>query len=652
MRAYRPDIDGLRAIAVLVVVFYHYGVPGFSGGYVGVDVFFVISGYLITSLISDEMRAGRFSFRNFYERRIRRIFPALFPVIAFSLIASWSVFALDDYRNLGQSAVAVSVFSSNILFWLEDGYFGPASHLKPLLHTWSLAVEEQFYFVVPLLLLALRRAGWVMLGLSLASLVAAQWMLTRDAAAAFYLMPFRFWELGVGCWIALVALPAPRNGIYRAVLAGMGLLAILSASVFYTPNTVFPGLTALLPCLGTGAIIVAGNGAQSAVRRVLSTRPMVGIGKISYSFYLWHWPVFVIAQYWLVDALSPLQVAVIFALSLLLSALSWRYVEQPFRARTGDGWRIAPMRVFSSAIAASALTIGFGVAAHLTAGFPARLPDNATKFQKIARFEPSRTCPETLKSDSSTDLICRFGTAANPTVLIWGDSHAIAVLPEFIRQAERSETSAIMMARPGCPPVADIERISSGYYDCPTFNARVADRAAGQGITKVVIIARWSAYFDGIGYGPLEAFGHAGDVNLVSTASDKLPPAQALETHLRKTVAKLMADGKQVFLIYPVPEFAHDIPRVAMRGGAVAAEHLSTPRQEHLSRSESARSALSSIVEKTGAIGLIPDRLLCDDALCHASRDGVLLYKDNDHLSENGAKLISPILGKVFDGGL
>lgn len=379
---YRPEIDGLRAIAVVPVVAFHAGAGLFSGGYVGVDVFFVISGYLITTILAQAMIEGRFSLLTFYERRARRILPALFAVIACTIPFALAWMKPSQFEDFAQSIVAVVFFGSNILFWIEDGYFDFASEEKPLLHTWSLAVEEQYYIFFPLILLLVLRRGNLaralraVLVLALISLAACQWAVSALPSANFYLAPFRAWELLAGslCALYLLARPAPmRQG---GVLAALGLGMVAVATFAFDNATPFPSIWALLPVLGT-ALIILGAHTGTWVARMLSTRAMVGIGLISYSTYLWHQPIFALARIRFADLAhgggveTGLFFAALSLLSFALAWLSWRYVEQPFRRGAGQ-WCPGQARIFGASAAAAAVLLGFAGVALWKDGFAAR----------------------------------------------------------------------------------------------------------------------------------------------------------------------------------------------------------------------------------------------------------------------------------------
>jgi len=337
---YRADIDGLRMVAVLPVVLNHAGISGFSGGFVGVDIFFVISGYLITLILTREIEESSFSIWRFYERRARRILPALFAVLAACLVAGLWVLPPNLYEALGKSVIATLGFSSNFWFWQSAGdYFSPSVELEPLLHTWSLAVEEQFYLFFPLLLWAMAGRGrrvWIIVvwAIVLGSFCLSLWMTQAHPTANFYLVPTRAWELGAG---ALLALGAFGRARHRAIAEGagwIGLALIGGGILLIDAHTPFPGLAALSVVLGATLIVFANSGAPVSVGRLLAWPPFVWVGLISYSLYLWHWPILVAVRSVTRDLdLPPSTAALCVLLSIGMGWLSWRFVERPFRAR-------------------------------------------------------------------------------------------------------------------------------------------------------------------------------------------------------------------------------------------------------------------------------------------------------------------------------
>lgn len=369
---YRREVDGLRTLAVMPVILFHAGVSVFQGGYVGVDVFFVISGFLITNIILEEKRKGAFSIIGFYERRARRILPALIFVVFATIPFAWTYLSPKDLRDYAQSVASVSLFASNFLFWDESGYFDTEAELKPLLHTWSLAVEEQYYILFPVLIFVVWRLGHrrVMgsfIGLALLSLGAAIWQVQAAPAAAFFLLPARAWELLVGAMAALalsnwisqedIRLRFPRAS---EALGLIGIALIAGAVLTFDETTPFPGLLALIPTVGAALVLVFAS-AQTLAGRVLGLAPFVWIGLISYSAYLWHQPVFAFARHISLGEVPQSVFLALTVLSLGLAYLSWRFVEQPFRARTGFSRR----SIFALSAAGTAVMLALGVTGHV-----------------------------------------------------------------------------------------------------------------------------------------------------------------------------------------------------------------------------------------------------------------------------------------------
>ena len=336
---YRAEIDGLRALAVLPVIFFHAGLEFFNGGFVGVDIFFVISGYLITTIIISEMAEDNFSIINFYERRARRILPALFFVMAACLPFAWLWFLPSDLKDFGQSLVAVSIFSSNILFWIEGGYFGTAAELKPLIHSWSLAVEEQYYVLFPIFLMLTWKLGikWILILLSiifLISLGVAEWGAYNSPSGAFFLLPTRGWEILVGVFAAfyLNYNTHLKSHTINQVLSLLGFGMISYSIIAFNETTPFPSLYTLIPTIGTGLLILYAV-PKTYVHKLLSMKFIVGIGLISYSTYLWHQPLLAFTKYRVLGEPSDLNLIILCAASLVIAWFSWKFVEMPFRSK-------------------------------------------------------------------------------------------------------------------------------------------------------------------------------------------------------------------------------------------------------------------------------------------------------------------------------
>ncbi|AWM94968.1 acyltransferase [Pseudomonas sp. 31-12] len=645
--AYRRDIDGLRAIAVIAVVLFHFGVPGFTGGFVGVDIFFVISGYLITSIIWNQRQAGRFSFVDFWARRARRILPALFAMIIAVLAVGWFLLAPKDYEELGRSVRYQVMFVSNILFMRQDGYFDVASDLKPLLHTWSLAVEEQFYIVFPLLLtlLSSRLKHWrlALFAVLLVSFGLSVWAVAHHPEKAFFLLPMRAWELLAGAMLAV----APRSqwrlttaGAQMVSLVGFGM--ILLAVVGYDRSTPFPGAAALLPTLGVVALIWANGHRQTLVGELLASRVLVGLGLISYSWYLWHWPVFVFASYASVEEPGPFDIAGLILLTLVLGYLSWKFVETPFRERR----LLAGRRQVLVAAGFGILVLGLaGQSLRWTDGLPSRLSDQALQYAEAKEWRPELM--RCLADDKTPDdkLFCHYGAPAlSSQVLVWGDSHATALIPVFDEGAQKHGISVILTSSPGCIPVEGLEHDQR----CVRFNRRVEQALKPQTVGDVVLVARWSLYLYGDAKGD---FGHA--LKDSQGRYDRTHAEQRLAEGLQATVRQLRNGGHRVWLIKeaPLQPFSppYRLSRLAMLHrptddvGLAVAEHFK--RQAFISQLFAQVAAANP-----GVTVVDPAPLLCDQAgLCRAELDGHSLYTDDNHLSEVGARFIAPVLDPLFN---
>ena len=645
--AYRRDIDGLRALAVLAVVLFHFGVPGVTGGFVGVDVFFVISGFLITSIIWREREAGRFSFIDFWARRARRILPALFVMMAATLAVGWFLLAPKDYEELGRSVHYQAIFTSNLLFSRQHGYFEAASDIKPLLHTWSLAVEEQFYIIFPLLLTLLvsRLKYWrlALFAILLVSFGMSVWAVAHAPQKAFFLLHMRAWELLAGAMLAVMPLRDWRAS--PALAQGVSLLSmtlILIAVCGFDSTTPFPGATALLPVLGVVGLIWA-NGQQSTwVGRLLSSRIMVGLGLISYSWYLWHWPVFVYASYAAVDGLSPLELGALMLLSLVMGYLSWRFVETPFREK-----RLLPGRkAILAAAGIGILCIGFtGVALRKADGVPSRLSEQALRYAQAKKWSPELTACLADKDTPDDRLFCHFGPKGSSiSALVWGDSHATALIPALEVAAKRHDISLVQASFAGCVPLDGLENIER----CAHFNHRVEKAMAQQSFSDVVLAARWSLYLYGQMSGDKRpAIKDPGTGKYVRAIAE-----QRFAQGMRERIKGLRAAGHRVWLVKEVPLQEIIVPyrlsRLAMMHRPVDREGL--PVAEHLKRQAFISQLFAELAAAdSGVTVLDPAPLLCGaDGLCRVELKGRALYTDDNHLSEVGARHVEAFLEPLF----
>lgn len=653
---YRPQIDGLRAVAILLVVAFHAGMPPLEGGFVGVDVFFVLSGFLITGLLAGELRrTGGIDLMLFYARHARRLLPAL-AVVMISVLAAGTVLLppAGERQELAQSAIAAAAFIANIFFWrTQSSYFAGPSEVRPLLHLWTLAVEEQFYIVWPLAIAAFgllahrnsqRTLALVALALVPGCVVsfAACWLLTPSRGnLVFFTMPFRAWELGAGAILALVPIHAGRTEPGRRagsalVVAGLG--AILAAGLLFQSATLFPGSAAALPVIGTVAALAGlGIAPGGMPARLLATRPMVTVGKLSYSWYLWHWPLLALARAVAPDALAPLRDGALVLLALALSAATYRWIEDPVRrGRTRWPTRAAASIAsgLASLMACAAVAGGIWLVANriadrdplLRAIAAARVetitvPTECTHFrQPYVTLAPAPTC--TLNA-----------AASGPVLVLWGDSHAFHYLPALADWAQRSGSRVLPRTMGGCRPHETGQPVGSiaWAYDaddgCKAFNSAVRQsigEASGSGAKIVVLAARWSA----------AAVGPDG------TRRD-------WEPDLRRLVASLRAGGLGVVLIAEVPRPRLDVPACLARHGAGRCDRS---RSEVEAERAAAGAILAGIAAAIPGVSLLdPIDAICTHQTCPAVHDGVVLYRDASHLSVSGARMLAPLLGGQID---
>jgi peptidoglycan/LPS O-acetylase OafA/YrhL len=639
--AYRSDIDGLRAVAVLSVVVNHLSAELLPGGYVGVDVFFVISGYLITGIISREMAEGGFSFLRFYERRTRRIFPALFMMMALTLIASYVILLPSDLIATLRGALGTLFFSSNIVFWrdLARGYFAATdASLNPLLHTWSLSVEEQFYLLFPVLLLLCYRYArnytiHVLLLCALLSLASASLLLQSKSVAVFFLSPFRAWELLVGSLLALNTVPLLESRLVREATAFAGLLAVAISLVVYDSETAFPGFSAAVPVLGSAAIIYAGASGDSIVGRVLSLRPLTYLGLISFSLYLWHWPVIVLARY--ASGMEPLthKLHWLFLASFLLASLSYHFVEQPFRR----GLTLTRRQLFAAATAGTLGMTAWVAIGLVQGGQPHRFDDTVIQLDAARTPEiPFKDC-----SDRPLERACQLGSFdSSPSILVWGDSHALAWAPALDEVLAQGGMSARLATHSACPPLLGVS--SKMRVACQLQNLDVESYLkANPAIRTVVLSAYWSTYFREGGPLAIEEAGTSKDGILAAAA--------ALET----TIPRLLSQGLNVVVIGPVPVYEQSVPLVLALEHATGSRWLTVGTTEQWSKHRTFFE-IARNVKWEGAnsfLFLDPIEWFCTPT-CAVGKNEVSWYRDSHHLSVAGAQaMVSRLLpGLEFPG--
>ncbi|MBL4792999.1 MAG: acyltransferase [Citromicrobium sp.] len=627
--AYRPEIDGLRSIAVVPVILFHAGFGLFSGGFVGVDIFFVISGFLITSIIAREMQAGRFSLLTFYERRARRILPALFLIMLLCLPVAWQILVPRDLKDFAQSLVAVSTFTSNILFWRETGYFGTEAELKPLLHTWSLAVEEQFYFVWPAVLVlgfrfAISRA-WLTALLVASSFLYAQ--LAFDALSESYYSPFaRAWELLSGGLAAIILNRVGWTYFYKwgpwLAALGIGLMAISMLMPLAVLD--FATWTPLIPVVGTLLVILGGE-TNWMSRILIQNRLVVWTGLISYSLYLWHWPILSFATI-VYDAMPPhaLRVAGI-ALSFLIAWASWRFIEEPAR----KVWSFRKLGILLAAIlVASGAVIAFVLLRPLSA--EERRDDRVNDL--IAGWDwdysENEICREAYGDEA--DTFCYQSRTGAPEIVLIGDSLANHLTPGIIDQPRFEGANVLSIGRCGLVAWTSVEPSQCELQD------RVL--AASDKVDLVIVGGGWPA---------IDEQGRFDFKSRSVRVAD--PYGVRFRKDLLARLRSFARPGRRIVVVGPKPELGYDVRRCFGRPlVAPSGTCRLTARQVEGGSTQRVRAMLKEVVDQVpGAILVDPAPLFCDANGCdYVSREGLPYLRDNVHFSTLGSDRVAGLIAQ------
>jgi peptidoglycan/LPS O-acetylase OafA/YrhL len=614
------------------VIFYHAGLGLTPGGFIGVDIFFVISGYLITSIIHREVGEGRFSFLTFYERRIRRIFPALFAMLAVCIPCAWWLLTPVQLKEFAQSIVATTVFLSNVFFRLKSGYFSADAETIPLLHTWSLAVEEQFYIGFPILLIVLHRIKRLPLNVALGagffgSLAYCIYKQPVEPMGAFFLLPSRAWELALGSLIAVNRdrfLPLAASA--RRVLELAGIVMIIVPLFIYDKTTAFPGLATVPPVLGTALVILASNG-TGPVGRVLSSKPFVGIGLISYSAYLWHQPLFAFVRAWQITHLSAGTGIALVVATLALAWASWRFIEQPFRPRDG----FSRKQVYAFSLAGSLLLIGLGLAGHFAQGFPGRYDTRTLALAETTKPSPERTrCHTDGLNYRKPDQACRYFGGKIDWALL-GDSHSIETGFALAEHLKLQNHGLVHLSFSGCQPAL---RFSTPNPGCNLWlKESLAWLEAHKEIENVFVVFRHSFYLFG---DQTKTYPAAPDLP-PNFLTDQTPQAarEAYWADYEAIIQRLSASGKRVYIALPLPELPVNVDRYIYRKGG---EGAVISRREYAVRNAFVLARIGRLRAIPGVVLLDPRDAVCDEIDCRAIIDGQAMYFDDNHFSMPAAR--------------
>ncbi len=653
---YRKDIDGLRALAVIPVVLFHSGFPFFEGGYVGVDIFFVISGFLITSILMRQLNQGAFSIANFYERRIKRIFPALFTVLLVSSIVAIWLMLPGEFKQFKQSMVSALFFFSNYFFMFDVGYFADPAETKPLLHMWSLAVEEQFYVLFPVyLFLAFKYfrkyLGIVTLLLFLLSFIYSVVLVEYRPGDAFYSTPVRAWELMIGSLLAIYpnrSLLAHKN--VANALSLSGLLLIIYAVVFFDKTTPFPGYMAMIPVMGSALILFAAHHQGNYVGRLLSTPVFRFFGLISYSLYLWHWPVLAFARLYSLGSHPDDLMPMLLVLMIVLSFLSWQFVEKPFRS----GQLLNPnSKVLLNRYSGSLLVLFVTLTALAFSDYR-RAVKREHRSHREARVlsKPMELNQCDHYKGSSRNLnLCFIGDVNNPEIsfAMLGDSHAFALMPGVYDSAQSHGKKGIFIGSGGCIGLFGVTREKQGFEHCKSRMDAFAEYIATQpGIKQILIASRWGTYTTGKRYKNT-----IGDSFYISDEQTKQISFEenklVFERGFEHTIEFLKGLNKEITVITQVPESEYsslDIIRAKRLNRSVDFRPKVT---EYMARQKIATDVFMKY-EASGDIDLIPvHESMCGLTHCVVFDGGKSIYIDNNHISRTYAKKLSPIYDYLFE---
>lgn len=631
---YRPEIDGLRAIAVLSVILFHLQVAGFAGGFIGVDVFFVISGYLITGIILQDYNAGQFTFADFYKRRIRRIMPLTVVVYACTLLVSYLLFFSEQYKSVNHVLKSSLLFVSNFLLLRKPGYFDPSMQENPFLHTWSLSVEEQFYIFFPLgiyLLLRYVKGGYKygLVVIAVLSFIANIIVTAHNPQKAFYWPHTRAWQLMCGAILATGLVKTTLKQWLNNLLSIAGVLMIIAGVVLYREGIVYPGWNAVLPVVGACCIIY-GAASGTVVNMLLAYRPMVFVGKISYSLYMWHWPIWVFASFLVIGPLSLAQKAMLIAVTFIVSYASYRLVEQPFRSKKAVAnpftvWGIACSSVLLLLLALLFIKNHDGISRTGKANYDAAINSKGDKIWKeLHKLEAAN------KKDFTQLQPYRLGADTSaPTFLLWGDSHARALAPGVDAVAKENGAAGYVLCASSCPPLLGL-RFADDMAGLQAFNENTMLFIEHHPEIKTIILsARWTSYYTDpyIVADKLE--------QSLAKPEEQLSQQRLFCMGLSLTIEGLKALGRNVIVIEPLPELKATVNEML-----VIQKLFGTGRkafsESNTSFYTSNNDFLTTMRNRCNGVTLLnlSGNLFAQSPLVS---DSIVLYRDRNHLSETGA---------------
>jgi peptidoglycan/LPS O-acetylase OafA/YrhL len=644
---YRPDLDGLRAIAVLAVILYHAEISGFGGGYVGVDVFFVISGYLITQLLSGSAEKSlRSRLKDFYLRRARRILPALFATSLIVAVAAAAMLLPWDLKTLGRYLAATPVFWTNVTAWVTGGgYFGSKAAHVPITHFWSIAIEEQFYLFYPITFAIIakyvpRHQRMALIAVATASFAVCVWGSYHAYAANYFLAPSRAWELLLGAVLATSGRRSLNSRIANELLAVAALVTLALVTYWYGPTIRYPGLYAIAPCAASAILIQTGRQQSTLVAKLLSLRPFVFTGLISYSLYLWHYPVLLLASYYFLQEFHGFPLGMLIASIYILAVASWKWIEMPIRRRQ---FLESNRRFVSWALIVSIVILATGILFWKSDGLPWRFPAE-TRVQGIAwlwdgDFPPK--CVNISFDKIASGRLCSVGPQDDDAVrgVVWGDSHAMALLPAYEQLAKLHHMRLYFAVRTSCRPlVGTTKRLWSEAWNsqCGDFNAAAAQAVRHLDPRLLILNAHWIDV----------------DADLISVSSENVDPEDSnFKRGLLETLRAAGSINRSVCIVLDVPEYKYDLPKalgVARKRG-IAEDFLKLSHAEAQEQFSGPERDIRALAQQHRMLRYVdPKDLLCRGDSCIFESNGELLYGDQDHLSWAGAQYVASALDVCF----
>ncbi|ANF81756.1 acyltransferase [Acinetobacter sp. NCu2D-2] len=634
---FRYDINGLRAIAVSAVVIFHFNPNWLPGGFAGVDVFFVISGFLMTSIIFNELDKNSFNLFKFYNSRANRIIPVLAAMSVCLLIFGWFYLAPNDYSNLGRQIEKTSYFTSNILFSRGGGYFDTAEHTKWLLHTWSLSVEWQFYILFPVIIILLNKylnlmqIKRVILALFLASFIYCIYATYKDSKTAYFVLTSRAWEMLLGGLAFLYPLSF-KNNINRIVLQYCGLILIISSYFFISKNMPWPGYMALIPVLGSYLIILSHYQNNIILNNAMTNK----IGQWSYSIYVWHWPLVVFGFYFAIVDWWMLGIP----LSILLGFLSYNFIEKinfPRFNSWKDILKVKPFYLFLFIFISGYLVKD-------TDGFKNHYSKEVLEIIEPARIDLKQECETSSVNSKLTN--CTIGNKTNIKAIIVGDSHASSLLPNLTSKINLHKEGILSISTPGCPFILNAH-FNSTYNYCDEVNKIRFDYLSNIKDTPIILVSRYLQRMEGENDPSKE---NKQIIYFTEKHENKNLKYEYFETNFEKTICGISKQNP-VFVVQSIPEQGKNVPQVMAKNLIlkVNQDEIGISKIEYEKRSNKINRILESVASKCGAKILSPAKILCKTGTCISNYDGHPLYSDGDHINQYGNKILAPMFDNIIN---